>query len=215
MGYIYCITNTINNKKYVGKTLKTVEKRFKEHIHDRTKRSLEKRPLYSAMNKYGVDKFIVEILEEVKDETLLNSREVYWIEKLGTFGRNNGYNATKGGDGKQYYDYKEIIKLIVKGYTRDDISKKLGCCIATINDVARSHGLYVRKSNAYLIGRFSTDNKLLDIHFGSKRAAEFIIKESISKSTVHVLQSTIYRSAKNHGQLYGYIWKFLSLPPLI
>ena len=28
MGYIYKITNTLNNKVYIGQTVKTVEKRF-------------------------------------------------------------------------------------------------------------------------------------------------------------------------------------------
>lgn len=32
MAFIYVITNDINHKQYVGKTNKTVEKRFKEHI---------------------------------------------------------------------------------------------------------------------------------------------------------------------------------------
>lgn len=47
------------------------------------------------MNKYGVENFIVEELEYVKDENILSEREVYWIKELETY----GYNATKGGDG--------------------------------------------------------------------------------------------------------------------
>ena len=34
MSYIYCITNLINNKQYVGKTTKTIQERFKEHLKD-------------------------------------------------------------------------------------------------------------------------------------------------------------------------------------
>ena len=31
MGYIYKITNTINNKVYIGQTTQTVETRWKQH----------------------------------------------------------------------------------------------------------------------------------------------------------------------------------------
>lgn len=46
MGYIYCITNIINEKKYVGKTTYSITKRFKEHCSDAIKERCEKRPLY-------------------------------------------------------------------------------------------------------------------------------------------------------------------------
>lgn len=29
MAYIYCVTNTINSKRYIGKTTLTVQERFK------------------------------------------------------------------------------------------------------------------------------------------------------------------------------------------
>ena len=32
MAYIYKITNDINNKVYIGKTIKTVEERFRQHL---------------------------------------------------------------------------------------------------------------------------------------------------------------------------------------
>lgn len=34
------------------------------------------------MNKYGIENFIIEELEQVKDENLLSEREIYWIKEL-------------------------------------------------------------------------------------------------------------------------------------
>lgn len=44
----------------VGKTTTSIEERWKEHCNDCKKERCEKRPLYDAMNKYGVENFIVE-----------------------------------------------------------------------------------------------------------------------------------------------------------
>ena len=46
MAYIYEIINDINDKKYIGKTEFSIEKRFKEHCRDAFKEGEEKRPLY-------------------------------------------------------------------------------------------------------------------------------------------------------------------------
>lgn len=122
MGYIYCITNLINNKRYVGKTTQNVDERFREHCTDSKRERCEKRPLYDAMNKYGTENFIVEQLEEVEDDKL-SEREIYWITELKTYGT-SGYNATKGGDGSVLYDYQEIIDLANLGYTSKQIISK-------------------------------------------------------------------------------------------
>ena len=64
MAYIYKIINDMNQKIYVGKTEFSIEKRFKEHCADVFKERNEKRPLYSAMRKYGIEHFHIELIEE-------------------------------------------------------------------------------------------------------------------------------------------------------
>ena len=111
IAYIYKITNDVNGKMYVGKTRYiNPEKRWKEHLNDYKKTRCEKRPLYSAMNKYGEDHFHFEAIEEIKNDDIACEREKYWIEKFRTyvgFEDCNGYNATLGGDGKSYLNLNE------------------------------------------------------------------------------------------------------------
>ena len=64
MGYIYCITNLINSKRYVGKTTTTIDERWQEHCRDSIKERCNKRPLYDAFNKYGIENFKIEELGE-------------------------------------------------------------------------------------------------------------------------------------------------------
>lgn len=85
---IYRITNVVNSKFYIGKTSKTVQERFQRHCHNYQNQNTH---LYHAMRKYGVDKFIIEILEETNSA---NEREIYWIKTLQPH-----YNMTIGGDG--------------------------------------------------------------------------------------------------------------------
>lgn len=93
MAFIYKIVNDINNKVYIGKTEESVEKRFKEHCQARCQSQVNSRPLYSAMNKYGVNHFRVEQIEETDSP---EEREQYWIKEYDSYG-SSGYNATKGG----------------------------------------------------------------------------------------------------------------------
>ena len=85
---IYKITNKINGKIYVGQS-NDIQRRFLEHTH-RNKLQID-----MAIQKYGKENFIFEILEECPIEQL-NEREMYWIETLNSF--KNGYNYTLGGE---------------------------------------------------------------------------------------------------------------------
>jgi len=79
MAYIYAIVNDINNKIYVGKTNLTIEKRFKEHCRDSKRLSEENRPLYTAMQKYGIEHFSAQELEQCSTEEA-SAREAFWIK---------------------------------------------------------------------------------------------------------------------------------------
>ena len=64
--------------------------------------------IYNAMNKDGVDKFQIVLVEVCYIEEL-SIREIYWIEYFNTY--KNGYNATRGGDGRRRYVYELIVSL--------------------------------------------------------------------------------------------------------
>lgn len=93
--FIYLVTNLINGKKYVGKTSKTIEERWKAHVCNA--RGSLNTYLCNAIRKYGADNFSITKLAEAQDEYELNALEVKFIEDLDT--HNTGYNLTRGGDG--------------------------------------------------------------------------------------------------------------------
>ena len=90
--YVYLITNKTNGDRYIGKTIKPIEERFKTHCYKASK-GVETH-LYRAIRKYGTENFGVELIEAVADEKSLNECETHWIDKV-----NPEYNMTTGGDG--------------------------------------------------------------------------------------------------------------------
>lgn len=116
------------------------------------------------MNKYGIENFKIEELEQIDDPTLLSDREKYWIKELNTWGH-TGYNASKGGDGKVLYDYKEIIKLYNMGYSQKQVAQKVGCCDDTVSKILKVHNIPIRggstKKQISLIWRETMYNHFL------------------------------------------------------
>lgn len=138
MAYIYKITNQINGKIYIGKTLKDISSRWKEHCRTAKKACCEKRPLYMAINKYGIENFKIEQVEECAD-TILNEREQYWIDYYHSF--KTGYNMTKGGDGKPYLDYDLIMQLWNQGLTIKQIHNQTHYDEGSISKVLKNRGI--------------------------------------------------------------------------
>lgn len=122
---IYCIRNTINNKRYVGKS-KNIEKRFWTHKNLLTKCSsspekfkrVVNRHLANAVIKYGIEAFEFEILEvfDICDETILADAEVRWMEYYDSTNRSHGYNLMKDSSQKVIV-HEETRKIISEANT--------------------------------------------------------------------------------------------------
>lgn len=78
---------------YVGRTQRTVEERFQEHSWNK------KSYIGRAIHAHGKDRFSIEILAETDDFDEANALERHFIEELNSY-KPNGYNLTKGGDGR-------------------------------------------------------------------------------------------------------------------
>ena len=94
---VYKITNTITGDFYIGSS-KNVKRRWANHKKPSILKQHPNNPMYLDIQKYGVDKFELEILEEIEIDSL-KEMEQRFIEKLQPVYNNN--NA-KGLDVERY-----------------------------------------------------------------------------------------------------------------
>lgn len=111
IGFIYKITNDINQKVYIGKTTKTIAARWKQHLYDCTNPNKRNTHFYRAIQKYGVEHFHIEEIEKCPNSEL-DIREAYWIKEYDSF--NTGYNSTLGGDGGDTFNHKSYQSPVCK-----------------------------------------------------------------------------------------------------
>lgn len=211
MGYIYKITNLINSKAYIGKTTTNIQERFRQHCQDAYKSRCNKRPLYDAINKYGIENFKIEEIEQV-DNDKLSDREIYWIEELQTYGR-TGYNATKGGDGSIIYDHHEIVDLLNLGYTVSDIQLKMGCCSDTIHNVAKANNIKILPCTQYNVLQYDKAGNYVNT-FNSKTDAAIWIKTYMyPNKRLNTISKHIGMCCnKLRNTAYNYVWIKINRP---
>ncbi len=210
---IYCITNKINNKQYVGKTTNGIWRRWKEHISDSKRKRKENRPLYKAFLKYGISNFKIEILEECSFE-ILSKREVYWINRLQTY--KYGYNATKGGDGSQLYDYYKIISLYKELKYISKVAEKVQCSIDTVRkclklyNIPKYRHISENVNPPKRIQQYSLNGDLLSEFDSVQKAAEWLYVNKKVKTLVSGVRGHISDAARGKiKSAYKYIWKYI------
>ena len=213
IGYIYYISNTVNDKLYVGKTMSSLKERFKTHCKDSKRVYKEQRPLYRAMRKYGEDKFSIHLLEEAPEEHLA-AREIFWIEKLGTY--HYGYNATYGGEGKIRYN-EESTKKFVRDYNRGmnvkEIAKKHKCDTDTVRKRLKSKGIDTTTNSntqkTHKVAQYDKAGNVLHIFDSQKEAAQHLLDTGIG-SNLWSVACHIGEAAKGSREsCMGYRWKFI------
>ena len=94
-GSVYKITNSVNGKVYIGLTTSYVSDRWYQH-----KRAVSQgcnSALYSAIRKYGIDKFSIETIAAPIDVRHLPELETLLIKQYGSYGL-AGYNMSYGGE---------------------------------------------------------------------------------------------------------------------
>ena len=113
---IYKITNTVTNDFYIGSS-NNVKLRWASHKRKSVWKNNPNNQMYIDMQKYGLDKFVFEILEEV-EESFLKETEQKFIETLNpTY---NNYNAK----GLNIERYKKSHKEAQKEYKKSNKGKE-------------------------------------------------------------------------------------------
>ena len=214
MPYIYKITNDINDKIYIGKTLNTIEKRFKEHCEDSRRDKKEKRPLYFAMKKYGIEHFHVELIEEC-EENALSDREVYWIEFYNSF--RDGYNATLGGDGKHYLDYDLVVATYKELKNASEVAKKLQISEDSVIKILRSRKEYIYSSPEVMKMKYGKSVNMYDLKgnylrnfISIKEAGQYLIDNNLTGCKLSTISTHISEVCRGKRKTAAkFIWKIV------
>lgn len=96
---VYKIINTITGDFYIGSS-KNVKRRWAEHKRLSVWKRCSNNPMYQDMNRYGIDSFEFQVIEEVEIDKLKEAEQRFIEALKPTY---NNYNA-KGLDVERYIE---------------------------------------------------------------------------------------------------------------
>lgn len=119
---IYLVINQINNKQYVGQTIRTIMARWWQHCNNAKKGS--NLLLHKAIRKYGSENFEIKEIGQAENSDCLDQLEIVAIKKLNTI-TPNGYNLSGGGkNSTTHFITKRKIKSRLKRKLHPNFGKK-------------------------------------------------------------------------------------------
>lgn len=205
---VYCHTNKINNKKYVGITSEKPEKRWKNGLGYK-----HNDYFFNAILKYGWEEFSHEILYTDLSKHDAEQIEIRLIDKWNLTNREKGYNIEGGGNlGKKVSDEtKKKISEAAKRQMTPQAREYLRQCtlrqLATKGHPTKGHKCSEEKRN-----------KIKQSHsFHSKEIEQWDFDGNLINifSSLHELERqtgffrcaiTNYLNGKSN-YCYGFVWK--------
>lgn len=232
MGYIYLLTNKINNKQYVGQTIcEDINKRWNQY--KKIDKKCIGRCLYNAFIKHGINNFKFQIICICFDKDC-NTYEKEYIKKYNTLSP-NGYNLKEGGNNSKHHpETIELIRASLKGRITcpmtDAIRLKLSESLRgdknpnfgkKMSDEQKKKISYTMTNTLYelsekqlkalntghlenkkKVGKYDNNNNLLE-EFKCITEASNITK--ISRQGI----SKVCNNIKAYNTAGGFIWKFI------
>lgn len=160
---IYKITNSINDKVYIGQTWQALNQRFNEH---KSKSKCHK--LKNTFNKYGISNFKIELIVTANDQMTADYLENFWINTYDSI--KSGYNIQNGGShGKHSEETKKLISEKNKGKTWK------------LSDETKNKMSLAQIGNTKSLGKIKSDEHKAKI--GAKSKGRKFSTESITKRT--------------------------------
>jgi group I intron endonuclease len=186
---IYLITNLLNLKQYVGVTKFSLEERFLQH----TKRGFF---LTEAIQKYGEQKFSIELIEEVKTPEQAYELEIFYIKEYNTKVP-NGYNLTDGGDGifgwQPTDEYRQECSERTKQLHKN---KKIGMYGKNHTEKTKEKMSQSAKGNQNCLGRILSEKTKLKISASHKG-------KILSDSTKDKISENHHNVSGEKNPMYG------------
>ena len=223
-GVIYKITNSINNKVYIGQTINELQGRWASHKNSHKREDKWGTLIYVAMRKHGVDNFSIQPVEEDIPIDILSSREVFWVKEYDSY--TNGYNMTHGG---------ETATSLEKSVIAYDLNGNKALEFGSIKTAAESFDIYPssiskacsstgRTSQGY-IGKYKSDpiqhtdiEEVLRISNKKRQIDKYDINgiyvcsyDSLSDAAkrCNTLSSSIYSACSGIiAKSKGYVWRY-------
>lgn len=110
---VYRILNKTNNKVYIGSSV-NLKKREYKHFWMLKKNTHDNQFLQNSFNRYGLENFVFEVLENC-DSNLLINRENYYITNYKSNDNNFGYNLATVNEFRRN-TFNDNVKLNLSKY---------------------------------------------------------------------------------------------------